>query len=303
MAGAILNQMDRSVEPLAVVRPNVQGSLSLDFKRDPLSGTTCLTDIAQQQPLRIIRPFALEDGAVLVHLHNVSGGLLGGDRLITSVNVGAGASVQLTTTGATRVYRSKQDGAVTLQVNRFTISRDALLEYVPDAIIPFAKSRFRQKTAVDLEKGAGFLWWEILAPGRLARGESFEYDSLEVKTDLKADGQMIAAENVRIEPKRSDISSVARLGPYRYWTTFYIVRVGLDADFWLRAEQQLREIIGPFCRPDDERWGVSALAAHGLVVRALTRTGAHILPQLRVIWSEAKVLLYGREAIPPRKIN
>jgi urease accessory protein len=303
MATVLLHQADRFLESSGMARPKVQGSLSLGFKSDPQSGRTYLADSVQRQPLRIVRPFALEDGSVLVHLHNVSGGLIGGDHLATSVHLDAGAAVQLTTTGATRVYRSKQDGAATLQVSRFTISRDALLEYVPDPIIPFARSRFRQETAVDLEKGGGLLWWEILAPGRSARGELFEYDSLELKADLKAEGQMIAAENVRIEPKNREISSTARLGPYAYWTTFYLVRIGPDAAFWLKAEQHLREIIGSFCRSSEGLWSISTLAAHGLVVRGLTRRGANVLPNLRVIWSEAKLLLYGRAAIPPRKIN
>ncbi len=274
----------------------------LDFKRDLRSGTTCLTDSAQEPPLRIVRPFPLEDGSVLVHLHNVSGGLLGGDHVTTSVNVGAGASLQLTTTGATRVYRAKQDGMATLQINQFTVSQNGLLEYVPDAIIPFAESRYRQETIIDMEAGGGLFWWEILAPGRSARGELFAYNCVELKADLKATGQMIAAENVRIEPKRRDISSIARLGPYCYWTTFYIVRIGLDAAFWLTAEQRLRELIAS-CRSSDDFWSVSMLAAHGLVVRGLTRSGANIQRNLRTIWSEAKLLLYGREAIPPRKIN
>ncbi len=286
-----------------MTRAEVRGSLSLDFKRDPPSGTTYLADSAQQPPLRIVRPFPLDDGSVLVHLHNVSGGLLGGDHLAMSVNVGAGASVQLTTTGATRVYRAKQDGAATLQINQIAIRQDGLLEYIPDAIIPFAKSRFRQETVFDLEKGAGLLWWEILAPGRSARGELFEYDFVELKTDLKAGGEIIAAENLGIEPKRREISSVARLGPYRYWTTFYIVRVGPEPRFWLAAEQRVREVIASFCRSSEELWGVSTLAVHGLVVRGLARNSVNILRNLRTIWSEAKLLVYGREAIPPRKVN
>lgn len=303
MATILRDQGERPAESPAMARTQVRGSLALHFKRYPQSGKTYLADSAQEPPLRIVRPFPLEDGSVLVHLHNVSGGLLGGDRLTTSVDVGAGASVQLTTTGATRVYRARQDSSATLQINHFTISQNALLEYLPDAIIPFAKSKFRQETGVNVEAGGGFLGWEILAPGRSAHGELFEYDSVELKIDVKADGQSIAAENARIDPKRSNISSIARLGPYCYWITFHIVRVGPDANFWLTAEERIREVIGGFWRPSEELWGVSTLAAHGLVVRGLTRSGTNILANLRSIWCGAKLLLYGREAIAPRKIH
>jgi urease accessory protein len=303
MVTILPKQAERTTRPLAPAGGRVSGSLTLDFKRDPLSEDTFLATSTQEPPLRIVRPFRLEDGSVLVHLHNVSGGLLGGDCLRMSINVAAGASVQLTSTGATRVYRARENSAASSQINHFHIGENGLLEYVPDAIIPFAKSRFRQQTAIDIETGGGLFWWEILAPGRSARGEVFEYECVELKTNVNANGRVIAAENVRLQPLLSDVTSLPRLGPYRYWTTFYIVRVGIDARAWLSAEQAVREVINRFQRPREALWGVSTLPAHGLVVRGITTSGSEILGNLRAIWTEAKQLLYGRKAIPPRKVN
>lgn len=281
----------------------VHAALSLDFARDPVTGYTILADSRQEPPLKVVRAFTLDDGSALAHLHNVSGGLLGGDRLALSVRVGAGAGVQLTTAGATRVYRPRDEARTVTQLNEITVGENALLEYVPDAIIPFAGARYSQRTTIHLASGAGLFWWEILAPGREARGEIFEYERVKMKTDLVALGRPIAAERVCLEPGRRNISDLARLGPYRYWVTFYICRVGLNAQTWLAAEQRLREVAESLTRSGEMLFGVSALVAHGLVIRCLARRGRGVLDALHPLWNAAKVLLYDREAVPPRKVN
>ena len=303
MASLLLQHDEQEAMAKVAATRQVRGSLELDFQVDLRWGSTFLAASAQEPPLRIVRPFRLEDGSVLVHLHNVSGGLLGGDCLHTTVNLGPNASAQLTSTGATRVYRSRPSKPATTQCNKLTVGRNALLEYVPDPVIPFAKARFKQVTTVDLAPGAGLFWWEILAPGRWARGEAFEYDSVEFRTKVAAAGHPIVAENIRLEPQLRELSSVARLGPYRYWVTFYIVREGLAAAAWPTLEARLRETLRPFQRPDEALWSVSTLAAHGVAVRALARHGWHLLTSLRSVWKAAKLLLYGREAVPPRKVN
>lgn len=281
----------------------VQAALSLDFALDPLTGHTILAGSHQEPPLKVVRAFTLDDGSALAHLHNVSGGLLGGDRLALSVRVGAGASVQLTTTGATRVYRPREEARTVTQFNEITVGENALLEYVPDAIIPFAGARYSQRTTIRLASGAGLFWWEILAPGREARGEIFEYERVEMKTDLVALGRPIAAERICLEPRRRNISDLARLGLYRYWVTFYVCRVGLNAQTWLAAEQRLRDVAAGLTRSGEMLFGVSALVAHGLVIRCLARRGRGVLDALHPLWNAAKVLLYDREAVPPRKVN
>ena len=279
----------------------LQASLSLVFEQS--AGRTVLSASRQEPPLRVVRAFPLEDGAALVHLHNVSGGLLGGDSIGLEMRRGRGTRAQVTTTGATRLYRPRAEAPVTSQTNRVIVAEDALLEYVPDAIIPFACARFRQRTTIELAAGAGLFWWEVLAPGREAYGELFAYHSVELAMEVMALNRPILCERVRLEPKTYALESLARLGQYRYWATFCLCRVGPEPGFWLEAEQRLRAVTGELTRSGEALWGISALLAHGLVVRCVAREGHSILSGLREVWRAAKLLIYDREPIPPRKLN
>lgn len=293
----------RPIEPRTMGSRRVRAMLRLQFSRNSKTGETFLSESYQEPPLKVVRAFPLAEGAALAHLHNISGGLLGGDYLIQEINLGSRTRVQLTTTGATRVYRHRNDGLPTTQSSEIVVGEGAQLEYLPDATIPFAGARFHQHTSIHLGSGAGLFWWEILAPGREARGELFNYDELAVKTRITAPGKTIAAENLLFTPASVDVSSLARLGPYRYLATFYICRVGLDAHEWRAVEDRLREVACSLTHPGQLLCGVSTLVSHGLAVRCLARNGREVLPGLQAIWRSAKRHLYNREAIPPRKVN
>jgi len=293
--------------PASPPTARVRASLRLAFQFDHEEGRTRLAASRQEPPLRVVRAFEHADGAAMVHLHNVSGGLLGGDRLSLSVEAGPKASVQITTTGATRIYRARED-AVAVQSNDIEVGEGALLEYVPDPLIPFAGARFSQRTGIRLGQGAGLFWWETLAPGRDARGEVFEYDSLEMRTDITVANRLVAAERISLEPKNRSVSSLSRLGAYRTWATCYICREGLEAAFWLDLEQHLREIASGLesktpTRPPRALWGISTLPAHGLVVRCVALQGRDVSCGFHALWLAAKLRLYGRAPVLPRKVN
>jgi urease accessory protein len=281
----------------------VRASLRLDFSRDAGTGQTFLAGSLQEPPLKVVRAFPLEDGTALAHLHNVSGGLVGGDQLGLQVHVGDGAKVQLTTTSATRIYRHRQEMCATTQQNEIAVGANALLEYVPDAMIPFAGSRFKQKTTIRLAAGAGLYWWEIIAPGREASGELFAYEQFEMRTKVITGKRTIAAENILLSPRGESVASPARLGSFRYFATFYICAVDREASAWRATEEHIRELTAEFTKPGESLWGVSTVLAHGLVVRCLARHGRDVVSGLHAVWNRAKVRLHGCEAIPPRKVN
>ncbi len=281
----------------------VHATMRLDFARNTSNGNTFLAGSSQQPPLRVVRAFTLEDGTALVHLHNVSGGLLGGDSLRLRVNLAREACAQITTTGATRIYRHRPEFSPTTQCNEFVVGEGALLEYLPDPTIPFAGANFLQRTTIELSTGAGLFWWEILAPGREASGELFEYEQFDMRTCVTAFGRKIAAENICLRPESRNVFSLARLGPYRYSATFYICRLGLDVNAWRVAEDHLRSVTTGLTRPGQVLWGISSLVAHGVIVKCVARRGHEVLGGLHAVWRTAKLHLYGREAIPPRKVN
>lgn len=219
-----------------------------------------------------------------------------------AVNVGHDAYAQLTSTSATRLYRSRADNALAIQANTFTIEEGGLLEYLPDPLIPFAGARYQQNTSIELAHNAGLFWWETVAPGRLAKGECFEYDVLEMSLKISVQGKPIALEHFKLEPAARPLSSLARLGPYRYFCSFYICKVGVDTKAWQDLETLLGEVAQQLSSSHNVIWGVNTLVAHGLIVRAVSKEGRALATGLPAFWKAAKLALYGQEATLPRKI-
>jgi urease accessory protein len=253
--------------------------LHLQFSGSP---TKCRV-LQHDPPWKVVRSFDAGDGASLVHLNNVSGGILGGDHLALDIDVAHGASAQLTTTGATRIYRSGGEPASQIA----NVHAAGTLEYLPDAIIPYRGSRFSQSTHIDLAPGASLFWWEVVSPGREAAGELFQYDSLAMEMKICSQGRPLAIE-------RFVLSQRPWLGPFTHFATFYICHTGpFD---WECLEARLRPITG------EARWGVSTLAAHGLVVRGLATRSRHLFSGLLEFWRVAKQEITGKPAVPPRKL-
>jgi urease accessory protein len=278
----------------------VRGRLAVRFARDPRTGETRAEVLERRPPLAVVRAFAAPDGTSLVHTHNVSGGVLGGDTLETSVEVGPGARAQLTTVGATLAYRSA-DGREATQSVSIRVGPDALVEYLPDPLIPFAGAVYTQSTTVDLDDRAGLFWWEVVAPGRVARGERFAFTRVDLRSEIRAAGRPVAVERFALDPRAADVDSPARLGGYDYFGTFFACRVGLDPARWAALERRLGDLAAEIERPGDALFGCSTLPAHGVAVRALARTRRAIADAFSRFWGAAKHDLYGAEAIAPRK--
>ncbi len=120
--------------------------------------------------------------------------------------------------------------------------------------------------------------------------------------EIRAAGKLIALERNRLEPRSRPLNSPARMGEYRYFASFYICRGGLEAARWRVLEQELSELATTHTRDSDVLWGVSTLPAHGLVIRVLGVNGRDIAAGLTAFWRAAKLRLYQREAVPPRKV-
>ncbi len=247
----------------------------------------------QHPPWRIVRGFPNAAGECLVHLNNVSGGVLSGDDLRLTMTLEPGARAQITATGATRVYRRRAGAEGARQHSTFFLESSAVLEYLPDPLIPFAGSRFEQRTQFHLAPDATLFAWDVVAAGRQAARESFAYERLALSTEICSAGAPILIERYAIEPSLRPVDSPARMGPFQTMASFYACRAGSSPGLWRQVEDELARIAGERSDRDGVLWGASALVRDGLVVRGLGRSGRRIAGDLIAFWSAAKKIICG----------
>ena len=280
----------------------MEAALHLDFAGRRHSTSVRCTRI--DPPWKVMRGFQAATGECLVHLNNVSGGIFGGDRLTLETRLGEGAEAQITTTGATRVYRPRAASDDAVLRSNFHLDRDASLEYLPDALIPFRDARVRQHTRFLLREGSTLFCWEVLAPGRAASGEVFAYRELRLSSEIRVGTRPILHDRLLLEPARADPRGPAHFGGQRYLVTFVAVRAGSTAGELRALEQLLTNDIRTRPTGDDlaPLWGASVLPAHGVMVRGLVSSPLTVPSTLQRLWSLAKQQMCGRAAVPPRKI-
>jgi urease accessory protein len=275
-------------------------SLRLSFESK--NQTTFLRVLEQQPPWRVVRGFRVPSGETLAHVHNLSGGILDSDALHWSIDAGPQAQAQVTSTGATRVYRSRCADRVASQSAEIRLGEGAYLEYLPDQLIPFAGSRFEQTARVELAHGASLIWWDRVSPGREASGEIFKYESLSSSLTIAAAGEPVTVERWTLTPAARDAGSIARLGPFRHFASCYVCRAGQSGAYWREFESRMESVTQQFSRPE-LLWGVTCLRAHGLVIRGVSTSGRSLSDSLVELWKAAKWFLCGRVATLPRKIH
>jgi urease accessory protein len=269
--------------------------LWLEFSRSD-SGTA-LRVRRQDVPWRVLRGFPNAAGETLAHLNNVSGGILDTDDLHLRLDVNAGAQAQITSTGATRIYRSRSPARQARTTIEVDVGEDAFLEYVPDALIPYAGSRYEQSTRIRLQPGASLIWWEIVSPGREASGEVFRYERLASRFEIVRGDSPLLEERWDVTPALHALDSTARLGGFRHFASLYICHAGAGKSLWRKLEAELPLDAG------GQIWGAGALRADGLVIRGVGHNGRLLAENLTALWKTAKLSLCGRVAVPPRKIN
>jgi urease accessory protein len=285
-----------SIDAARVTGDSIVHKLNLCFERERFRVRR------QDPPWKVVRAFALPQSGALVHLHNVSGGVLAGDCLALDVEVAAGAAAQITTTGASRLYRHRDGAKDSEQRAHFTVGDGALLEYLPDIVIPFAWSRHLQRTEIRLGNGSTLFWWEILAPGRLAAGERFAFERLCVQNEIYVGPRPVLKEDYALEPRRKELSATVRMHDYLYSASLCAVQEGRPPAFWRQLEQRLNQLAKERTRIGQNIWGASTLVSDGVVVRGLSKSGCFINETLIEFWRVARLAMTGMEAVPPRKI-
>lgn len=248
-----------------------------------------LSDLHFTPPMRLFRPHGESGEPRTVVIANVAGGVVGGDRLAVSIDVGADEALLATTQAAEKVYRSA--GAEAVLANRFRVAGGGVLEMLSSGTILFDGSRLSRSTEIDVAGGGRFAYAETVVFGRIARGEVFADGHLRDRIRLHRDGRLVWADDFAL---RGDIAgpmaASAGLGGAQALAMLMLVGEGATAAVEVARAQPAAEGL---------RVGVSALAEDLVVVRVLARDPALGRTALADIWSGSRALWLGRPARMP----
>jgi urease accessory protein len=146
-----------------------EGVARLELAADH-SGKTALQDLFHSQPLHLLFPFESDTDVFQAVIACVSGGIVGGDRLNSTIWLGEGAKALVIGQAAEKVYRSL--GADSFVENNLEVRPSAWLEWLPQETIIFDGARLRRRTVAHVHAGGELLGGDILVFGREARGEN-----------------------------------------------------------------------------------------------------------------------------------
>ena len=244
-----------------------------------------------------MRPHYLDDtGTAYVYLLSPGGGVVGGDRYAISMTLEDGARACVTTASATKIYDSA--GRMARQSFEVVLQAGAVFEYLPEQIIPFAGSVFRQDMTVRLGHGALAVLAEIVAPGRLARGEAFLYEDYSSGLSV-ADSQcrLLVRERTRLQPKSWEGGSgLGLLEGYAYLATLYVL-----GECCGRADELADDLHGLLAARPRGIGGATALERGGVAVRLLAEDHETVSRTLHAVWDRVRRRLLGYPAVRWRK--
>jgi urease accessory protein len=194
-----------------------------------IDGVTRVARIREEGSLRVRFPRVCA-GAREAVLINTAGGIAGGDHFALALELGAGASLAVTTAAAEKVYRSlgssprAQAGAIgglppagtqvphgaslgpadeQVNLSRIAVSANladgAALLWLPQETILFDRARLARTVDIGLAPGATLVFAETLVFGRTAMGETVTEGRITDRWRVRRGGRLIFAENFGLD--------------------------------------------------------------------------------------------------------
>lgn len=216
---------ESELSQLGVGKAGKLGALFLLLEKNDKVNKTVIKEQFSKVPLFTQRALYLEESLpsmAYIYIISPSGGVLQGDRYRIDIKLAKNAIAHITTQGATRLYRMDKNFAT--QILNISLDSNCYFEYVPDQIIPYRDSRFYQSVNLNLHDDATLIYSETIVPGRMAMGESFDYDVCYLKTIAKShSGSLKFVDTALLEPKKNQLKRFGILEEFNMLSNMYLL--------------------------------------------------------------------------------
>lgn len=277
---------EESVPQMDVGAAGKVGELDLTFAVDDAGTTRLVRDFARV-PYHVSGTLGQDphpDAATVV-VQSPTGGLAQGDRLDASVEVGPAAIAHVATQSATKVQ--SMDANCADSTWTLSVAEGAHLDYVPEPTILFPDARFRQTLTLRVADDASAIVTDVLVPGRLARGERFDFERYHGRVRGFTDGRLRFEDAVELCPAESDPSVLGVMGESAVHGTCYVVDPAGDT-------AAMSDVVHERLADAASRAGVTTLPNDaGVVVRLLGDRVETVRAGLLAAWDTARHELIG----------
>lgn len=270
----------------------------LDLLLARSGGTTRVARQYQRSPLYTFHPVYLDPARpdmAFIFLQQAGDGLVQGDRYRIDISCSPGSAAHLTTQAATKVFGAR--GNYASQLVNLDVGVGAILEYLPDPVIPYRGSRLFQRTTVKASCESTVILAETVLPGRVAHGETHNYDIYWSETEvLREDGELLFSDVLRLIPDQQDLRSPAVLGSFDVVSTVYFITDRLS------PEELAGALRAALSEVSEAMAGVSELPnGCGAGLRVLAPTSHVARTAVSNAWDAARRILLGAPAPDLRK--
>lgn len=221
---------------------------------------------------------------------NSGGGFVEGDSSELNGLLDPGARVLVTTTAASKYYKCLTGGRSTEVVN-FNVGAGALLEYMPDEAIPFARSRVRRQTTISLAASSRLFATDMISAGRVHYGAGEEFMFSEIQSEFNIlidDGIVISDRLFLMNPE--EVGELKSLwGGARHMTSVFC-----HGAEWPAGIEGLIEEQGA---PEGTTIGASRIGSI-IVVRILAQEAWQAQEVVFSVWRIVRPLIAGKPARP-----
>jgi urease accessory protein len=269
--------------------PGKDGRLELAFGRR--EGDTRLVREFARAPFHVSGALASDplEEAATVYVQSPTGGVAQGDRRAVDIAVGPDAVAHVSTASATKVFSMDSNYART-DVS-LSVASGGHLDFVPGATILHADARFCQSLTLGVAADASAVLGDVVVPGRLARGEVFEFERYASRVEVRGPDGLLAVDAVHLRPDERPPQVPGAFGDGTVLGTLLVVAPAADAE---RLSDALHDRLGATA-------GATALPnGAGVLVRALGDTAADVREGLRAAWDVARRDLI-EAPVPPRR--
>ncbi|OLS40533.1 urease accessory protein UreD [Bacillus sp. MRMR6] len=253
---------------------------------------TYLKESYSEGAFKITRPVYLtQTGEAYFYIMSPGGGYINGDSYIIEVLLEENAEAVVTTQSSTKIYKTRSNPA--FQQMNIHLKSGSILEYLPDPVIAYQDSCFKQSTVVRMEKGAALIFADIFTPGWAPDGSLFSYDLLQSKMEVYMEDTLVLFDHLKLKPDE-DILGIGYMEGYTHFGTMIVIDERINQIFL----EEMYELLEPI---KTARIGFSMLSIPGFSLRVLANTTQEIEKVLFVCHENIRKKLLVKEPVFLRK--